>query len=387
MAVLHCPIPTYVSDYVTVTSWERMDGFLITPLIVSGKYGMLDNGDLYIKDTTAHDSSYSFRCHTENSVTKEKRISRNYARIIVTDPHHSQAPRITRRSIRVATRAGHRTTLACVAQGYPIPNYRWIKHFGDELNMPGLGSSVRQEGGILIFEKTLPSHAGKYTCYVSNTMGEDKMETELVVEEILRTVVHPKLLRADIGKNASFNCTITGGPVDSVVWKKDMRFLTSNPRIRFPVPTMLQISRALRQDAGMYQCFASREYHVSQAAAQLIIGDVAPKFKFTFPEKIVRSGSYVSLMCVATGNPAPQMKWTMDGIWPLSTRPGTLVSTYLSNHGEVFSYVNITSVDVTDSGVYACEAYNDAGRTVHAKRLNVFGNLFIRPLNNLTALS
>lgn len=45
---------------------------------------MLDNGDLYIKDTTEHDGSYNFRCHVENTVTKEKRNSRNYARVIVT---------------------------------------------------------------------------------------------------------------------------------------------------------------------------------------------------------------------------------------------------------------------------------------------------------------
>lgn len=37
IALLHCPIPSYVGDYVQVTAWERMDGFLITPSIVSGE--------------------------------------------------------------------------------------------------------------------------------------------------------------------------------------------------------------------------------------------------------------------------------------------------------------------------------------------------------------
>lgn len=36
MAVLRCPIPSFVQDYVKVTSWERVDGFLITPGIISG---------------------------------------------------------------------------------------------------------------------------------------------------------------------------------------------------------------------------------------------------------------------------------------------------------------------------------------------------------------
>lgn len=36
MAVLRCPIPSFVQDYVKVTAWERVDGFLITPGIISG---------------------------------------------------------------------------------------------------------------------------------------------------------------------------------------------------------------------------------------------------------------------------------------------------------------------------------------------------------------
>lgn len=114
--------------------------------------------------------------------------------------------------------------------------------------------------------------------------------------------------------------------------------------------------------------------------------DLAPKMKMTFPEKIVRPGSYVSLVCVASGNPAPQMKWLLDGIWTVSTRPGALVSTYMGSTGDVISYLNFTSVDVSDSGLYRCEAVNEAGAASHSKRLNVFGPIFIRPISNLTAL-
>lgn len=114
--------------------------------------------------------------------------------------------------------------------------------------------------------------------------------------------------------------------------------------------------------------------------------DITPQFKLTFPEKIVRPGSFVSLTCIAYGNPIPQVKWMLDNIWTLSTRPGVLVSTYLSTAADVISYVNITSADVADSGVYTCIAFNEAGSSSHSRRLNIFGSLFIRPLSNLTAL-
>ncbi|GIX77124.1 down syndrome cell adhesion molecule-like protein Dscam2 [Caerostris darwini] len=182
MALLRCPIPSFVSDYVKVTSWERIDGFLITPGIISGKYGILQNGDLYIRDTTEHDSSYSFRCHTENSVTREKKVSTNYSKIIVTEPHHNQPPRIMRRSSRVSVPVGQKATLSCLAQGHPVPTYRWHKVAGELRSLPELGSSVRQEGGVLVFHKVVSADGGTYICEVSNSVGQDKVEAELIVE-------------------------------------------------------------------------------------------------------------------------------------------------------------------------------------------------------------
>lgn len=45
-----------------------------------------------------------------------------------------------------------------------------------------VGHNVRQEGGVLIFSKIQRSDAGRYSCHVSNTMGEDRIEMELFVE-------------------------------------------------------------------------------------------------------------------------------------------------------------------------------------------------------------
>lgn len=64
-----------------------------------------------------------------------------------------------------------------------------------------------------------------------------------------------------------------------------------------------------------------------------------------------------------------------------------LISSCQTNNGAVVNSVNFTSADVTNSGLYTCEAFNDAGRVSHASRLNVFGPLFIRAINNLTALA
>ncbi|XP_071040308.1 cell adhesion molecule Dscam1 isoform X2 [Parasteatoda tepidariorum] len=387
MGLLQCTPPSFVKDYVRITSWERVDGFLITPDSMSGKYGILEDGSLYFRNVRERDTTFSFRCHSENVITREKKISSNYSRVIITESHYNQPPRIIHRSSRVRAQVGHRTTLSCIAQGIPVPVYRWYRIVPGQRTLSDVAVTVKQEDGVLKFNKVKPSDAGQYSCQVTNTVGEDRANVELLVEEPLRVNIFPKELQLDVGKSGLFNCSVEGQPIGSVVWKKDARFIATDSRVLFPSPTTLQLIQARRQDSGMYQCFVYRDYYSSQASARLVIGDLAPQFKLTFPEKTVRPGSFVSLLCISNGNPTPQVKWTLDGLWTLSSRPGIVVSTYLSTGGDVISYVNITSADVTDSGVYTCTVFNEAGSTSHSRRLNVFGSVFIRPLSNLTALA
>ncbi|XP_042896900.1 cell adhesion molecule Dscam1 isoform X2 [Parasteatoda tepidariorum] len=387
MALLRCSPPSYVKEYIRVTAWERVDGFLITPDVISGKYGMLDDGNLYFRDVRERDATFSFRCHTENIITREKIVSSNYSKVIVMEPQYNQQPRIVHSLSKVKANAGHHVSLFCIAQGHPVPKYQWYKTIHGQRIMSGIGVSAKQEDGVLKFSNVKLSDAGFYSCQVTNSIGEDRVDIELLVEEPLKVSIIPKELQLNVGKDGLFNCSVEGQPFDSIFWKKDTRFIGADSRILFPSPTILQVTHLRGQDSGMYQCFVQRESYSSQATARLLVGDLSPQFKLTFPEKTVRPGSFISLLCITSGNPTPQVKWTLDDVWTLSTRPGIAVSTYLSPAGDVFSYVNITSADVMDSGLYSCVSFNEAGRSVHSRRLNVFGSVFIRPLNNLTALA
>ena len=60
---------------------------------------------------------------------------------------------------------------------------------------------------------------------------------------------------------------------------------------------------------------------------------------------------------------------------------------FMSSHGDVISHVNITSVRVTDGGLYKCQAENSAGQDSHSARLNVYGPPTIRPMGQLTAVA
>lgn len=100
----------------------------------------------------------------------------------LTEAHHDQPPRIIRRSTRATSSIDSRTTLSCIAQGNPVPVFRWHRSIGGQRMLTDIGSNVRQEGGVLIFNKLQRSDAGRYSCHVSNPMGEDRIEMELFVE-------------------------------------------------------------------------------------------------------------------------------------------------------------------------------------------------------------
>ena len=59
---------------------------------------------------------------------------------------------------------------------------------------------------------------------------------------------------------------------------------------------------------------------------------------------------------------------------------------YVSSVGDVVSHVNVSSVQVSDGGSYACIASNTAGKVSHSARLNVYGSPFVRPMGSISAV-
>lgn len=88
----------------------------------------------------------------------------------------------------------------------------------------------------------------------------------------------------------------------------------------------------------------------------------------------------------ATGNPLPQITWSLDGL-ALAEAWHVRVGDFVSDAYTVNSYVNISSAKVSDGGLYTCLATNSAGSARHASRVNILGVPAIRPLKNITALS
>ena len=107
----------------------------------------------------------------------------------------------------------------------------------------------------------------------------------------------------------------------------------------------------------------------------------------------------MSLICVAAGNPPPTITWTLDDeSLPTADddddanddnddqKSRHVIVSSVTPDGDVVSYVNVSSVRVTDGGTYRCTATNRVGVESFSGKLFVYGTLVISTVNYLFAM-
>ena len=90
---------------------------------------------------------------------------------------------------------------------------------------------------------------------------------------------------------------------------------------------------------------------------------------FSFGESTVNQGEFAQLTCVVKKGDKPlSITWSLKG--DIINSDPTLTTTMI---GTQTSFLMISSVDYTHSGVYTCRAENPAGIATHSAELKVNG--------------
>ncbi|KAG8038992.1 hypothetical protein G9C98_003299 [Cotesia typhae] len=355
-----------------------------------GKYHMLPTGELLIFSVTAADTHNGYQCRTVHHVTGETIESSNHARLIVTEHRNPEPPRINERMNPSPVREGETIVLSCISQGgNPPPMYSWYRE-----SIGGTDAIVNSErtharGGVLIIQSARVEDAGRYVCHVNNTAGSERVELEVSIINSISIHLTPQQVTIDLGKDGKFQCAVTGQPTPIITWAKDglpVREGTGRIKIIGNGGSILHISSVTRDDKGMYQCFAKNDYEMTQATAELRLGDASPQLVYKFIEQTIQPGPSVSLKCIASGNPTPHFTWTLDG-FPLPQNDRFMIGQYVTVHGDVISHVNISTVRVEDGGEYRCTAGNRVAKVHHAARLNIYGLPHVRPMGSYAAVA
>ncbi|PFX12028.1 neural cell adhesion molecule L1-like [Stylophora pistillata] len=105
------------------------------------------------------------------------------------------------------------------------------------------------------------------------------------------------------GDNVTLMCSVSGMPPSMVSWMKHNGQLHSGH--------LLELVNISRNEAGEYKCEASNERGNAIEMATIDV-QYAPTITNISGGQTVDKGDVLSLFCMAEGNPAPTITWTLD---------------------------------------------------------------------------
>ncbi|XP_074490966.1 hemicentin-1 isoform X1 [Sebastes fasciatus] len=259
--------------------------------------------------------------------------------------------------------------LSCEASGIPLPAITWLKD-GRPIKAT---SSVRvlSGGRSLRLMHAAVEDAGRYTCIVSNSAGEERKNFDLDILVPPSIVDEGSMVDTKVKEkhNITLTCEASGNPVPEIKWLKDGQPLVPDRHHQvLSHGRFLQISGAQVADTGRYSCLASnsagdrsRHFNLNVLVSPTIAGSGPDG---SSEEVTVTLSSPTSLVCEVQSYPAALITWLKDGTPFESSR-----SVRVLPGGRTLQILNAKE---EDAGRYTCVATNEAGETLKHYEVKVY---------------
>ncbi|XP_049513150.1 contactin isoform X3 [Dermacentor silvarum] len=262
------------------------------------------------------------------------------------------------------------TFLRCVAEGNPLPTYKWFKeeYSNDELlnihiDPLSNGRYTQTDGTLTIHGPDQSLDRGKYHCMAENKHGRILSRSVSLGFGFIGEF--NKNRTGDSGKEfwgKSVSCDPPQfNPAVHYFWVRNAfpDFVQEDPRVFVSHDGNLYFSSLEKNDDANYSCnVQSRISSTSRTGPyfHLRVEPASSGQKLLFPNNFPKSfpeapmaGNDVRLECIAYGYPVPKYNWTrVGGPMPLGAQ--------ISSHGRVLL---LPHVRVRDLGEYVCIASND----------------------------
>ncbi|XP_031340632.1 Down syndrome cell adhesion molecule-like protein Dscam2 isoform X2 [Photinus pyralis] len=260
--------------------WER-NGKTISNNVVEGtsvrRIDEFSSSLIIEKVSSTHSGNYT--CVASNIAGSEKYI----VPLTVNVP-----PRWTVEPADANVASGQEAILHCQAVGYPNPAVTWRKAVGEQ---PGeykeflFEPNVRQyQNGSLNFAHILKGDEGHYLCEAKNNIGTGVSKVIfLKVNAPAHFPQKTKELQIAKGEQAHLQCAALGDTPMEITWKVDGQHISSDGDQRYSIRQQglaegmvseLGIDRTIRQDSGVFSCYATNAYGHDEMSIHLIIQEI-----------------------------------------------------------------------------------------------------------------
>jgi hypothetical protein len=251
-------------------------------------------------------------------------------------------------------RLGENTSMECIAEGYPVPSYRWFRE--DELgNLFPLQSKaiLINFNRELIIPNLQRDDIGVYVCEASNTRSvvSESVSLQVQIDPFFVVPLEDQIL--DIGSILQLYCEAYPNELNQlryswfingteIFW--DRLTLVQQQRLTI-TNNLLIITNVQPFDNGIYQCAATNSQNNIQrfSTAEVRVITLPPTFGRHTMVSTLRStvGGLVTIVCHPEGAPQPQIQWFKDNI-PLG----------IGTNAQIFPNGNlvITNIQLMDAG-------------------------------------
>ncbi|KAG7213701.1 hypothetical protein KM043_002940, partial [Ampulex compressa] len=234
--------------------------------------------------------------------------------------------------------------------------------------------TTTKRNSLLSIDSASPSHAGSYTCVVSNAAGATSYSAELTVN--VAPQIAPFVIAetpANWGDSISVVCAILKGdlPIE-IAWALNGEPIGQDrPDINILATTrknsILSIESVTARHAGEYACSASNKAGATSHSSTLAV-NVAPEIApFVISENPANWGDTVTATCTMLKGDHPiQIEWAHNGDPISHDYPDITIST-----SRRVSLLTIDALTASHAGEYTCMASNAAGGTSFSASLAV----------------
>lgn len=184
----------------------------------------------------------------------------------------------------------------------------------------------------------------------------------------------PGGVRITYGQNLNLPCTVDGWPQVSIRWTLPNGVVLDKVqnigRVSLLANGTLQVRQVATFDKGTYTCKASNSFGSSAMPYPVSVMVFPPRITSALASITrINRGLPVTLNCVATGTPKPDISWTLPGRTTLVPHSRFVVQggIFMTEEGSLV----IQNPVLTHSGIYKCNAKNALGTDFKSTYLQV----------------
>ncbi|XP_074405031.1 protein sax-3-like [Zonotrichia albicollis] len=264
--------------------------------------------------------------------------------------------------------------LECIVSGSHPISIQWYKD-GQEITASEKHKySFHDNTAFLEINKLEGTDSGSYTCEATNKAGSSQCSGFLTfwispsqsnpLSFFLHVIEPPYFVEKpqsqEVVPNArvQFKALVKGSTPLQIKWFKDSQELLSGASRsvwKDDTSSVLELFSARTSDTGNYTCQISNDVGTATCKATLFVKE-PPRF-IQMPTSVValREGQSTTFECQVVGTPEIHITWYLDG------NEVTDKAKYGISFIDGLATLRVTQARVADSGIYVCEAHNDAG--------------------------